>query len=96
MTAGCRLCALPSSLVFPLTPPRPGCSRSPPPPLPPPLLPRSSPPCRDFGARDDRQKARLMWLVEAMGVDAFRAAIEERMGQTLRREVSGSGGGLCG
>ena len=37
-----------------------------------------------------------MWLVEAMGVDAFRAAIEERMGQTLRREVSGSGGGLCG
>lgn len=29
-----------------------------------------------------------MWLVEAMGVDAFRAAIEQRMGQTLRREVS--------
>lgn len=28
-----------------------------------------------------------MWLVEAMGVDAFRAAIEQRMGQTLRREV---------
>lgn len=42
---------------------------------------------RDHGARDDRQKARLMWLVEAMGVDAFRAAIEQRMGQTLRREV---------
>ncbi len=28
-----------------------------------------------------------MWLVEAMGVDAFRVAIEQRMGQTLRREV---------
>lgn len=43
---------------------------------------------RDHGARNDRQKARLMWLVEAMGVDAFREAIEQRMGQTLRREVS--------
>lgn len=42
---------------------------------------------RDHGARNDRQKARLMWLVEAMGVDAFREAIEQRMGQTLRREV---------
>ena len=42
---------------------------------------------RDFGGRDDRQKARLMWLVEAMGVDEFRAAIEQRMGQALRREV---------
>ncbi|EFN52613.1 hypothetical protein CHLNCDRAFT_26644 [Chlorella variabilis] len=42
---------------------------------------------RDHGARDDRQKARLMWLVEAMGVDAFRGAIEQRMGQSLRREV---------
>lgn len=28
-----------------------------------------------------------MWLVEAMGVDAFRAAIEQRMGAVLRREV---------
>jgi hypothetical protein len=28
-----------------------------------------------------------MWLVEAMGVDAFRAAIEARMGQALQREV---------
>lgn len=35
-----------------------------------------------------------MWLVEAMGVDAFRAAIEERMGQTLRREVGLGGRGL--
>lgn len=33
-----------------------------------------------------------MWLVEAMGVDAFRQAIEQRMGQTLRREVSVGGG----
>lgn len=52
--------------------------------------------CRDHGARDDRQKARLMWLVEAMGVDAFRAAIEQRMGQSLRREVRGGiAGGGC-
>lgn len=37
-----------------------------------------------------------MWLVEAMGVDAFRAAIEQRMGQTLRREVRGwARGGVC-
>lgn len=42
---------------------------------------------RDHGARDDRQKARLMWLVEAMGVDTFREAIEQRMGQSLRKEV---------
>ena len=27
--------------------------------------------CRDFGPRGDRQKTRLMWLVEAMGVEAF-------------------------
>ncbi|GAB4819719.1 hypothetical protein N2152v2_006765 [Parachlorella kessleri] len=42
---------------------------------------------RDHGRRDDRQKARLMWLVEEWGVDKFRDMIGERMGQTLRREV---------
>lgn len=30
---------------------------------------------RDEGDRKDRQKARLMWLVEAYGVDAFKAAV---------------------
>ncbi|KAG7671214.1 hypothetical protein KSW81_003352 [Nannochloris sp. 'desiccata'] len=44
---------------------------------------------RDNGGREDRQKARLMWLVEEWGVDRFRSAIEERMGagQTLRPEA---------
>lgn len=42
---------------------------------------------RDNGGREDRQKARLMWLVEEWGVDRFREAIEQRMGQTLHKEV---------
>ena len=36
--------------------------------------------CRDFGPRGDRQKTRLMWLVEAMGVEAFREKVGEYMG----------------
>lgn len=52
-----------------------------------PILRLPPSPRRDVGGREDRQKARLMWLVEAMGVDAFRAAIEQRMGVWLRREV---------
>lgn len=43
--------------------------------------------CRDHGPRLDRQKTRLMWLVEDWGVDKFREAIAERMGQTLREGV---------
>ena len=43
--------------------------------------------CRDFGPREDRQKTRLMWLVEDMGVDAFRDKIAEYMGDTLRPAV---------
>ncbi|CAK0785196.1 hypothetical protein CVIRNUC_008402 [Coccomyxa viridis] len=35
---------------------------------------------RDFGPRGDRQKTRLMWLVEAMGVEAFREKVGEYMG----------------
>lgn len=42
---------------------------------------------RDNGGREDRQKARLMWLVEEWGVDRFKAAIEDRMGQNLEGEV---------
>ncbi len=42
---------------------------------------------RDHGGRDDRQKARLMWLVEEWGVDKFREEVGKRMGQTLREEV---------
>ena len=69
-----RAAPAPSRLARPLTAPAPR-----------PAAPRLA--RRDHGARDDRQKARLMWLVEAMGVDAFRGAIEQRMGQSLRREV---------
>ncbi len=43
---------------------------------------------RDYGARVDRQKARLMWLVEDMGVDKFRQIVGEYMGGvTLRTGV---------
>lgn len=42
---------------------------------------------RDHGGREDRQKARLMWLVEEWGAARFREAIAERMGQQLRSEV---------
>jgi hypothetical protein len=42
---------------------------------------------RDNGGREDRQKARLMWLVEEWGVERFRLAIADRMGQALRTEV---------
>lgn len=34
---------------------------------------------RDEGARGDRQKARLMWLIEAKGPEAFRAAVAAEM-----------------
>lgn len=34
---------------------------------------------RDEGSRDDRQKARLMWLIEEKGLAAFRAQVEEEM-----------------
>lgn len=35
---------------------------------------------RDLGERVDRQKARLMWLVEAVGVTEFRKLVAQRMG----------------
>eukprot|EP00891_Asterochloris_glomerata_P008527 jgi/Astpho2/8527/Aster-05562 len=38
---------------------------------------------RDHGQRLDRQKSRLMWLVEDWGVDKFRDTIAEYMGDTL-------------
>eukprot|EP00242_Pyramimonas_sp_CCMP2087_P010300 CAMPEP_0198212628 /NCGR_PEP_ID=MMETSP1445-20131203/26849_1 /TAXON_ID=36898 /ORGANISM="Pyramimonas sp., Strain CCMP2087" /LENGTH=602 /DNA_ID=CAMNT_0043887123 /DNA_START=226 /DNA_END=2034 /DNA_ORIENTATION=- len=34
---------------------------------------------RDYGARKNRQKTRLMYLIEEMGMDKFRAEIEKRM-----------------
>jgi ferredoxin-nitrite reductase len=38
---------------------------------------------RDRGARGNRQKTRLMWLIDAMGLPAFRAAVEAQLGQPL-------------
>lgn len=38
---------------------------------------------RDRGARGNRQKTRLMWLIETMGLDEFRAAVEAELGQVL-------------
>lgn len=38
---------------------------------------------RDRGLRVNRQKARLMWLIDEMGMAAFRAAVEQAYGQPL-------------
>eukprot|EP01036_Dinobryon_divergens_P027781 gene27781-36608_t len=34
---------------------------------------------RDNGSRGDRQKTRLLWLIEELGMDRFRAAVSEEM-----------------
>lgn len=38
---------------------------------------------RDNGSRANRQKARLMWLIEAWGMETFREAVEQAFGETL-------------
>jgi ferredoxin-nitrite reductase len=38
---------------------------------------------RDHGLRANRQKARLMWLIDEWGIDRFREAVEQQMGQSL-------------
>ena len=38
---------------------------------------------RDNGLRANRQKARLMWLIDEWGMDKFRAAVEKQLGQSL-------------
>jgi len=38
---------------------------------------------RDHGLRANRQKSRLMWLIEALGMDEFRKLVEAAFGQTL-------------
>merc|ERR1719174_2930826 len=46
---------------------------------------------RDEGHRGDRQKARLMWLVEKHGVDEFRKALVEEIesyGRGARTDVA--------
>ncbi len=42
---------------------------------------------RDHGLRANRQKARLMWLIDEWGVEKLRAAVETQMGQTLQSEA---------
>ena len=34
---------------------------------------------RDFGSRSNRQKCRMMWLVEDMGMDKWKAEVARRM-----------------
>ncbi len=38
---------------------------------------------RDNGLRANRQKARLMWLIDEWGVEKFRSAVESQMGESL-------------
>lgn len=39
---------------------------------------------RDNGLRANRQKARLMWLIDEWGLDKFRAAVEQQLGKSLQ------------
>jgi ferredoxin-nitrite reductase len=38
---------------------------------------------RDNGPRANRQKSRLMWLIDEWGIDRFRSEVEQQMGQSL-------------
>jgi ferredoxin-nitrite reductase len=38
---------------------------------------------RDHGPRANRQKSRLMWLIDEWGLDKFRAEVESRLGKLL-------------
>lgn len=38
---------------------------------------------RDNGLRANRQKARLMWLIDEWGIERFRASVEEQIGHAL-------------
>jgi len=40
---------------------------------------------RDHGLRANRQKSRLMWLIDAWGIAQFRATVEEQLGYGLAR-----------
>ncbi|GGA13102.1 ferredoxin--nitrite reductase [Okeania sp. KiyG1] len=42
---------------------------------------------RDNGPRANRQKSRLMWLIDELGLDKFRSKVEQQMGQTLETEA---------
>nr|WP_293347388.1 MULTISPECIES: ferredoxin--nitrite reductase [unclassified Microcoleus] len=38
---------------------------------------------RDRGPRANRQKSRLMWLIDELGIEQFRAEVEQQVGRTL-------------
>ena len=38
------------------------------------------PPCRDHGPRAERSKTRLLWLVEALGMERWVGLVEAAMG----------------
>jgi ferredoxin-nitrite reductase len=38
---------------------------------------------RDHGLRANRQKSRLMWLIDEWGIEKFRAEVEKRLGQSI-------------
>jgi len=38
---------------------------------------------RDRGPRVNRQKSRLMWLIDELGIEQFRSAVEQEFGRTL-------------
>lgn len=42
---------------------------------------------RDNGLRANRQKSRLMWLIDELGMDKFRSEVEKQMSQTLETEA---------
>lgn len=42
---------------------------------------------RDHGLRANRQKARLMWLIDEWGIEKFRTEVENYLGRKLRCEV---------
>ncbi|MFZ1026822.1 MAG: ferredoxin--nitrite reductase [Limnoraphis robusta] len=42
---------------------------------------------RDNGPRANRQKSRLMWLIDEWGIDKFRSEVENQMGETLEAEA---------
>jgi ferredoxin-nitrite reductase len=41
---------------------------------------------RDVGARGDRQKARLMWLIEENGLDVFKSMVGQEMAKYKKKE----------
>lgn len=43
---------------------------------------------RDNGLRTNRQKSRLMWLIDEWGLEKFRAAVEQQIGYSLPTEAA--------